>query len=135
MKKLLSVLLVLCVLALPVCAFAEIDLSGLSFAELIDLRQQIDRLLFGSDEYKEVTVPQGNYTVGVDIPAGAYSLSVSSFATCTIYEDSSADFDKLVGMYALSADSPVAKLERTDGQYVELSGGSVVFKTYTGLGF
>lgn len=135
MKKLLSVLLVLCVLALPVFAFAEIDLSGLSFQELIDLRQQIDRLLFGSEEYKEVTVPQGNYTVGVDIPAGAYSLSASSFATCVIYEDSTAAPEKLVGTYMISSGSPVAKLELTDGQYVELVGGSVVFKTYTGLGF
>lgn len=138
MKKLISLCLVLAVLALPVAAFAEIDLSGMSFAELIDLRQQIDLLLFGSDEYKSVSVPQGIYTVGEDIPAGTYSLSVSAEAYSAYIEVYSAmplDYENRVCDYRISPSEPVAKITFEDGQIIQVESSNITFETYTGLGF
>lgn len=73
MKKLISFLIALVILLAP-CALAEIDLSGLSFAELIELRDRIQQELFTRDEWQAVLVPQGLWKVGEDIPAGSWRL-------------------------------------------------------------
>lgn len=73
MKKLLSVILI-AVLILPAIALAEVDLSGMSYADLLALRSQVDRELVTRKEWKEVTVPAGEWTVGEDIPEGSYSI-------------------------------------------------------------
>ena len=73
MKKLLAVFLILCLLA-P-CAFAqEIDLSGMSLAALTELRQRVQLAMFETGEWQEVTVPQGVWKVGEDIPAGTWTV-------------------------------------------------------------
>lgn len=72
MKKILLVLLAL-LLALP--AFAEdIDLSGMSFAELVALKERINLAMWECDEWQEVVVPQGLWVVGKDIPAGTWTV-------------------------------------------------------------
>lgn len=48
------------------------DLSGLTFDELAELCTQCQAEMMKRDEWQEVTVPQGNYRVGVDIPAGKW---------------------------------------------------------------
>ena len=48
------------------------DLSALSFDELAALSAQCQAEMMTRDEWQEVTVPQGNYRVGVDIPAGKW---------------------------------------------------------------
>lgn len=71
MKKLICALLavlMLCTLA----AAEDIDLSGLSFQELAVLRNRCLYEMMQRDEWQEVTVPQGNYLVGRDIPAGTW---------------------------------------------------------------
>lgn len=72
MKKMLSSLMILCLLTVP--AFAEIDLSGLTFEELIELRAQCQMEMMKRDEWKEVQVPQGVWLVGKDIPAGDWII-------------------------------------------------------------
>lgn len=72
MKKLISVLLLLCMLTAP--AFAEIDLSSLSFDELVELRQKCQSEMMSRTEWKEVQVPQGVWQVGKDIPAGDWII-------------------------------------------------------------
>lgn len=77
MKKFLSLLLVLCLL-LPAMAVAEsIDLSTLSFDQLVQLRQRISQELTTRPEWKEVTVPQGVWEVGVDIPEGHWVITAA----------------------------------------------------------
>lgn len=134
MNKILSLVICALILLLPVSALAEPDLSGMSFEELVALRQEIDLLLFGSDEYKEVSVPQGTYTVGTDIPAGTYSLS-SELSMMQITTDDSGSIESMVAVYSITSDSPVAKAELGDGYIVTISGKNVTFTTYTGLGF
>ena len=74
MKRLLSVLLLLCLL--PVLSFAyDPDLSSLSFDELISLREQVNLALFNSDGWQSVEVPAGFYQIGIDIPAGHWTIT------------------------------------------------------------
>lgn len=72
MKKLLSVALIL--LLIPAAALAEVDLSSLSFSELAALRDQAQLLMMQSDAWQEVTVPQGTWEVGAQIPAGTWTI-------------------------------------------------------------
>jgi len=52
--------------------------SGLSFDELVSLREQINLSIWNCHEWQEITVPAGVYTIGVDIPAGHWSLRVAA---------------------------------------------------------
>ena len=72
MKKLLAVLLVLCLL--PWVYAEDIDLSGLSFEELRALQNRIAEEIVTRPEWMEVAVPVGVYKIGVDIPAGDWCL-------------------------------------------------------------
>ena len=73
MKKIICLLLVL--LLFPVISLADLpDLSGLSFNELITLREQVNLSLWNSSEWQEVEVPAGFYSIGKDIPAGHWTI-------------------------------------------------------------
>ena len=72
MKKLLTTSLILILLC--TVAHADFDLSALSFAELAELSKASQLEMMKRDEWQEVTVPQGNYRVGVDIPAGKWLI-------------------------------------------------------------
>lgn len=72
MKKFIASLIMLVVLFSV--AFAEFDLSSMTYSDLMKLREQVQRELLSRPEWKEVTVPAGEWTVGEDIPAGFYSI-------------------------------------------------------------
>lgn len=55
-----------------------IDLSGLSFDELVALKTKIDLAIWNSQEWQEVTVPQGVWVVGEDIPAGTWTVTCAT---------------------------------------------------------
>lgn len=76
MKKLFSVLLVLSLLSS--FAFAETDLTQMSYDDLISLQRQLVKEIMSRPEWKEVEVPAGQYTIGEDIPAGWYSVRPKS---------------------------------------------------------
>lgn len=125
------------------------DLSGLSFDELIVLREQLNAAIWSSQDWQEVTVPAGTYQIGVDIPAGHWSLRTvaSEHELFNVYY-----FDKLdrtgttpgfgstsafleLGSPGFSAFGEVnpetLDLDMKDGWYLFL-GGAVVFTPYTG---
>lgn len=74
MKKLLCVILTV-VLFLPTVAMADVDLSGMTFAELAALRDQCQAEMMKRDEWQEVVVPQGIWEVGAQIPAGKWIVT------------------------------------------------------------
>lgn len=75
MKKLFCLLLV-SVLVLPVFALADIpDISGLSYDELLQLREQVDIAIMNSAEHQEISLPVGLWAVGVDFPAGTWLVT------------------------------------------------------------
>lgn len=79
MKKVLCFILIAAMML--TFAFAEdIDLSGLSFEELAVLRDRIQLEMMTRDEWQKVTVPQGLWEVGVDIPAGKWMVTCADLS-------------------------------------------------------
>ena len=77
MKKLFALLLALALCASA--AFADgIDLSGMTFEELLDLQARVNDALWAADGWKHVKVPSGYYEIGVDIPAGRYTVTCAN---------------------------------------------------------
>ena len=78
MKKLITIILILA-LALPALALADLpDISGLSYDELVQLKDRINLAMWNSQEWQEVIVPVGVWEIGKDIPVGEWDISVAS---------------------------------------------------------
>ena len=154
MRKLLVVILVI-VLKGPV-AFAEsVDLSGLSFDDLVALRDRINLAIWQSDEWQEVTVPQGVWRVGEDIPAGHWMIKAAEGVMSLIaYGDILSESNEVSGYsnvfinravnsetyrsYNVNEDMVQFDIDMKDGFFVEILYGSAVFMPYAGkpsLGF
>ena len=71
MKKLFALTLVLALLS-SVSLAESIDLSSLSFSDLAALRDRCQMEMMSREEWQEVTVPQGLWEVGAQIPAGTW---------------------------------------------------------------
>lgn len=138
MKKLLVFLLALTLLS--TAALAEIDLSGMTYDELLDLRAQVDQALWASDGWQEVDVPSGVYVVGEDIPAGRWTLTCDSVMSSLVIYPTKADYDNqtynMKDMAVVSSDNPY-NLTAVAGECIAISGNAVTFKPYTSaaLGF
>lgn len=50
------------------------SLDGLTYEELVAIRDMIDMAMWQSREWKEVLVPEGIWVVGEDIPAGHWTI-------------------------------------------------------------
>lgn len=74
MKKLISIVLVL--LLLCSSASAAVDLSGMTFSDLVELRDQLNLAIWNCQEWQEVKVPAGVWEVGKDIPAGHWIITI-----------------------------------------------------------
>lgn len=153
MKKLISCILVLVLavaFAAPACA--DFDLSGLSYDELVALRDQINLAIWNSEEWQEVTVPQGVWEVGADIPEGKWTIralpggqtwprwgkelkdggvSVKTLEYCLIYSPTNRFYEE-------GKDVTEWTIELSAGEYLEIGSGSAVFTPFAGkpsLGF
>lgn len=98
MKKLLILSLVISLLLSGSAAADGIDLSGMSFDQLVALRDQLNLAIWNSQEWQEVTVPAGIWIVGEDIPAGHWTIRPlpNSYILVT-YFDKLDEFGKGVG--------------------------------------
>ena len=155
MKKLVSLFLAV-VLALPTFALADLpDLSGMSYDELVQLKDKINLAMWNSQEWQEVTVPPGVYEIGVDIPSGHWSVrpALGCGPDYIIYAsgvtDQGHDIDIFAGDHIMEAIcdpasflySPEYKTSTDiimeDGHYVRLD-CTMIFTPYSGkpdLGF
>lgn len=84
MKKTMCVFIVLMML-MPAQAVCEIDLSGMSYEELVELKDRINIAIWQNNEWQEVEVPKGVYKVGEDIPAGKWTIKAADGITAHIY--------------------------------------------------
>lgn len=154
MRKIVFFLIVM--LALPALACADVDLSGMTFDELVALKEKIDIAIWNSEEWQEVTVPQGVWIVGEDIPAGHWTIKAADKAMVMIDYGSELDDDEkslswssdiyysetLYGKDHIFFDADTS-MTQTDvnakaGCYFIIKSGSVVFSPYAGkpsLGF
>lgn len=129
MKKLFSVFLI-AILLIP-CASAD-DLSGLSFDDLLKLRQEITSEIISRPEWREVTVPEGEYIIGEDIPAGSYSIDGqgNSFVVDT-YKNKER---KGHNYFVVARGEIIGKIELSEGMLIILS-EKCVFAPPKGLDF
>lgn len=156
MKKLIASICTLAlILAMSVTAAAEIDLSGMSWQELIDLRAAVTMEQMSRDEWQEVEVPQGVWKVGEDIPAGKWTIKCTVGSRTGIswgdkLDESGADISwdghvyEFEGVYNPNSkyysagDRTELELELKDGWYVIIESSSATFTPFTGkpsLGF
>lgn len=78
LRKHLTILALAAALCLALTAAAEpVDLNGMSFEELLALRDAVERALWDSPEWATVEMPAGLYHVGEDIPAGRYEIRLA----------------------------------------------------------
>ena len=130
-KQMLSVLLTV-LLLLPSVCFA-VDLSGMSFDELIDLRSQLEKEILSRPEWKEVTVPAGRWIVGQDIPEGTYCIKKDiSITSLKIFADP--EDDMWTYLYAVTDENTIGNIRLEKGWIVENS-YSVIFTPAISLGF
>ena len=154
MKKMLGILLVILLIGLS-CALAEsIDISNLSIEELAALRDRCQMEMMKSDKWQEVTVPQGVWKIGENIPAGHWTLRMSKEAKstwcgltyCSKLDDTGLDADWSGTMHyeqlaRPGSDYPAAAqldIELKEGMYLIIGNTEVIFSPYTGkpdLGF
>ncbi len=92
-------LLLLAISLLITAAAADVpDLSGMSFDELVALRDQLNLAIWNSQEWQEVTVPAGVWVVGEDIPAGHWTVRpLPDSYVGVVYFDRLDQFGKDVG--------------------------------------
>lgn len=153
MKKILIAFLLL--LALPCIALADVDLTGMTFDELVALKDQINLAMWQSAEWQEVTVPQGVWQVGVDIPAGHWTIKAYDGANTVIKYGSRLDStgrdlgfgdadiyesvkSPLRSTFSKGDDLEQIDIDAEDGYYFVISNGDAIFTPYTGkpsLGF
>lgn len=128
---------------------AQIDLTGMSYEELVALKDKINLAMWNSEEWQEVTVPQGVWVVGEDIPVGHWTISAADGAyamvcACNKLDETqkSADYS---GGYVIehlmsksnpsfneNSDIEYEDFELTDWEYIVVDYGSVVFTPYEG---
>ena len=135
MKKLICVLLLVCMTTFA--AAESMDLSGLSFDDLVKLRDQVNAEIISRPEWKEVNVPAGTWIVGKDIPAGSYSIkSEKGKVHVAVWRKAIDDYSDngLVYNELIDPDSPLGKIELQDGWILDI-GKPVVFTPPQSLGF
>lgn len=154
MKKVMTICMTLAlVLALAPAAFADVDLSNMSFDELVALKDQINLAIWNSQEWQEVEVPQGVWRVGEDIPAGKWTLRSLPKSWTDVEVGQSLDetgsklnrpykADKTIygpeGNYYSEGNVTEWTVELAAGDLVQIDYGPAVFTPYAGkpsLGF
>ncbi len=149
MRKAITILLAAILLLMPLVSFAEMDFSGLSFDELLKLRDEITKALWESEEWKEVVVPEGTYLVGRDIPAGHWTIAPhpdnSNVAGKGIHmkigkylKENGVDVDiTKAGNFStnIGRDIENYSLVLQEGYYIQISNGKAVFSRFIGYDF
>lgn len=134
MKKAFAFVLILILATVPALA-EDIDLSTLSFDELLQLQQRINDEIVSRPEWKETIVPAGIWTVGVDIPSGSYSISVADSAGAYIHVEDPNQFTSIVNQGITSQSNAIGKVKLQDGFIVTIKHGSLKFAPAVSLGF
>lgn len=148
MKKLIAFVTAILLILLSSVAIADVDVSGLSYDELVDLVNKAQYEMMKTDKWEEVVVPEGIYIIGRDIPAGRWTISappkvyvIYVYVGKTMYDEFSVNFDSMTGLhgtqYSLYKEGDTSSItyDLKDGMILQIKSGSGIFTPYTGNGF
>lgn len=128
-------------------ALADVDLKSMSFDELIALQTKISAELTTRPEWKEVTVPPGCYQIGVDIPAGYWTITGTKTYFSSIHygkelNDTKTDIDtsnykNWIWGGVVDGKDESTSIEITEGNWLVIISKPVIFTPYSkpSLGF
>lgn len=122
----------------------------MTLSELVKLSEQITMAMWKTEEWQEVTVPAGLYQVGVEIPAGKWTITATPqtySATVKIgtqLEDNGLDINWLYSesnnLYGIDSwaynESKMNSwtVTLTDGMYIKME-AAMIFTPYAGPSF
>jgi len=137
MKKWLCVLSLLFAVSFVFSTFSVAEnvnvLASFSTDELLQLKTMIEvELASRKDLDHAVSVPSGIYTVGVDIPVGVFTIIAEETASSVRIRDANG---KQLLYETLYKDQQLGRTDLLYGYKVEITGESVKFTKYKGLGF
>ncbi len=133
MKRLLSITFVIMLFTLSLgSAFASsLDLSTLTDDELMNLPQKVAAEMIARGLIKSAKLGSGKYTVGKDIPAGAYIIKNEYKYSMNIHVKSSSG--KTVYNLALwSTGEETGKIDLSEGDVLDIN-GNILLTVYTGV--
>lgn len=125
------------------------DLSGMSLGDLQTLSEQVTMAMWATGDWQEVTVPAGLYQVGVEIPAGKWTISAMKKGDATVRIGSELEENGMaisfngrttfylygVEHYAYDESKATSTtVTLTNGQYIKFD-ATVIFTPYAGPGF
>jgi len=117
---------------------AGIDLSGMSYDELVALHSGVISAMAESDGAISFRAEAGEYVVGQDIPAGAYSVKQAPDAGFAVLIVQGADGRKRVHEYfdpKEHAGKVIGRISLEDGEYLVLENYAFVFAPPAGITF
>lgn len=147
-KSLVAVLIAVLAVCMSVCSagserFRQTDdeevlsideaIGDNSFDFIVRLYNAVGRYIMLRNEWKEVTVPSGGWTVGTDIPEGYYSIRPVKNGAYLRIRDSHKNL--VIGQGVRNESTSVGKIFLGQGYTVEIKDGSLVFAPPAGLGF
>lgn len=134
MKRLVAILLVVLSVFSFTCCAEEIDLTSMTFEELIELRNKIDTRLKAIDPEYDYILTEGNYFVGVDMPEGEvmlYRLSAEPDSNDSINVYYENEDGKQTGYSKrLTSKYPRIKCDFKDGDEIRLFEGGPIGVKY-----
>ena len=141
MKKLIVSLIL--ALSIPVVASAQVDLSSMSYDELVDLSKEVGRAMMQHDDFESVRVPKGLWKVGDDIPAGTWLIKSAEGKLATVVYGSELDDEKnsmnmFMNTFQDLEDDETWRVFAEEGNYFYITLNEVVFESNPGtssLGF
>lgn len=121
MKRVIALACLICCLWSSTMYSADLDLSGYSIDELLELRKIISEELFNKGYVEKVNFPNGTYECGVDIKPGRYLFSVEGdeiYGHVAIYDskEDRENGDSRLDRY-IDADQP-QYLDFNEGDYI-----------------
>ena len=128
MKRfLIWVVLVLVLFAIPGSA-DNVDISSMTFEELVGLRSEIDVQLMLLDPEYDVILTDGDYYIGLDIPDGKvmlYRLNLEEkYSTCDCRDSN----DEFITYYALGEEHPRARFTLPEDGMICVNRGPIGLK-------
>lgn len=133
-------------------ALADVDISNLSYDELVSLVNEAQMLMMKSDKWQRVEVPTGVYEIGKDIPEGYWTISpISTYPYISVswgtkLDDTKRDIARgcrIDGSIISGPDSSIYEVgdatsvswQLMNGQYLIIERGTAVFTPFTGNSF